>query len=389
MPEPRNVRIMISSRSTSEVRFEGASEALTLESLRKEIKQGLEEVEVFGKQLLEVWIHEDAQADDASNDAWEESLAQIAKADIVLVLFNGEAGWTIPGGSQGICHDEMAKAIEKAPAKVRMVELSPLAALPEDEEGLSDEAEMAMRRDLRFREYVDAQARWRTLAESKEALLDAVDRSIRAGLDQLVNMGSRAAAVGGPSHDLNWDLLDFERRRRAMIRELRQALEMRRGEPRGEHGMVLPTDDGSQLYYIRCDAVPAAMSVAAAREMVGQPFLHVRELAGKIRETDATAGPIHLVACHKGVTESQAMKILGFPDATIVAAPFGVYVADDVHKIQLVFIAGCRNPSAVHHGVQRLFAWLEQADEEERLIGRAESRLRIINAIAEEAPDNF
>lgn len=382
MAEPRNIRMMISSRSNSQVRFEDAQEAVTLETLRKEIRQGIEKVEIFGKQLFDVWIHEDATADDASNDAWEESLEQIVKADIVLVLFNGEAGWTIPGGTQGICHDEMAKAVDVAPAKVRLVELSPLADLPK--------GRAARRRDRRFREYVEKQARWRVLAKNRQEVLDAAEQSARAAVNQLVSLGSRAAAVGGPSHDLDWDLLDFHRRRRAMIDELRQALEARKGAPHGEHGVVLSADGDRRIYY-RCDAVPAAMGVAAAREMVGQPFLHVRELAEELEAAGVGAGgagPIHLIACHKGVTESQAMKILGYPDATIIAAPFGVYVADDVHKVQLVFIAGCRNPSAVHHGMQRLFTWLDQANEEQRLIGRAESRLRIIRAIAAEEPDN-
>ena len=395
MAEPRNIRIMISSRSTSKVRFKSARQAVSLESLRKQIQRELEKVKIFGKQLFEVWIHEDAAADNATHDAWQESLEQIAKADIVLVLFNGEAGWTIPGGTQGICHDEMAKAIELAPAKVRVVELSPLKDLPEEP--------MAKRRDERFRDYVAKQGRWRMLAKSRSGLTRAVEQSVRAALNQLALMGSRSASSSSIQQDLDWDLLDFDRRRRAMIDELRLALEARKGEPNEAHGVVMPAGDDRRLYF-RCDAVPAAMGVAAAREMVGQPFLHVRELAeeltaaGVVSRGDAGeeigsihpqgAGPIHLIACHKGVTETQAMKILGYPDATIIAAPFGVYVADDVHKVQLIFIAGCRNPSAVHHGVQRLFAWLEQAGEEGRLIGRAESRLRIIEAIAREEPDN-
>ena len=34
-------------------------------------------------------------------------------------------------------------------------------------------------------------------------------------------------------------------------------------------------------------------------------------------------GPLHIIACLKTATESQAAKFLGFPDATLVAAPFG------------------------------------------------------------------
>jgi hypothetical protein len=85
------------------------------------------------------------------------------------------------------------------------------------------------------------------------------------------------------------------------------------------------------------------------------------------------------------VTESQAARQLGFPDATIVAPPFGVYVADDVQKIQLVFIANCRDETATRQGVQRVFDWLEQSGEYARLSARAASRAKIVRAIAKEA----
>jgi len=58
------------------------------------------------------------------------------------------------------------------------------------------------------------------------------------------------------------------------------------------------------------------MTVASAREMDGRPFLRDHELVGKMG--DHIQGPVHVIACHKGVTENQAVGLLGFPDATIV-----------------------------------------------------------------------
>ena len=77
--------------------------------------------------------------------------------------------------------------------------------------------------------------------------------------------------------------------------------------------------------------------------------------------------------------------MLGFPDATIVSPPFGVYVADKIQKIQLVFLANCRDDTAVRHGVQRFFDWLEQSNEGLLLQKRAAARARIIRIIADEA----
>jgi len=41
--------------------------------------------------------------------------------------------------------------------------------------------------------------------------------------------------------------------------------------------------------------------------------------------------------------EPQAMRQLGFAEATIVNAPFGIYVADDVLKMQFVYFTNCRD----------------------------------------------
>jgi hypothetical protein len=117
--------------------------------------------------------------------------------------------------------------------------------------------------------------------------------------------------------------------------------------------------------------------------MVGQPFLYdhrrARLLGGK------RVGPVHLIACHRRIMESQSLKQLGFPDATVVAAPFGIYVADDVQKIQLIFLADCRDETTTRHALQRLFDWLAQSGEDALLSRRAEARKRIVQAIEKEA----
>jgi len=132
----------------------------------------------------------------------------------------------------------------------------------------------------------------------------------------------------------------------------------------------------------RLDAVPAAMSVAAAREMVGQPFLKDHEYASSL--TGNRGGPVHLIGCHKTITEAQAMKLLGFPDATVVTTQFGVYVADNVQKIQLALVANCKDDANTRHGVQRFFEWLRQTGEGKLLAERAAARARIVKSIAQE-----
>jgi len=98
---------------------------------------------------------------------------------------------------------------------------------------------------------------------------------------------------------------------------------------------------------------------------------------------DGVGGPLHVIACHRKATESQAAKLLGFPDATIVSSPFGVFVADPVQKVQFAFITNCRDDANTRHGVQRFFEWLRQTNEEANVAHRAKARAHIVRAVAQ------
>ena len=81
-------------------------------------------------------------------------------------------------------------------------------------------------------------------------------------------------------------------------------------------------------------AFPAALTVSAAREIVGQPFLRDHEFSSVLsRGEGKRGGPVHVIACHKTATDAQATRLLGLADTTVVSAPFGVYVADAVQKV--------------------------------------------------------
>jgi len=75
---------------------------------------------------------------------------------------------------------------------------------------------------------------------------------------------------------------------------------------------------------------------------------------------------------------------LGFPDATVVSGLFGVFVADDVQKVQFAFLANCRDDSQTRHASQRFFEWLQQTGEAARVARRAVSRARIVKVLAKE-----
>ncbi len=372
MAVSRNIRIMISSRCNDRFPLEGKSSP-TLTEIRKQLKAEIESQELFGAEAFEVWINEETAPQGGDWDSWDVCLKAVKDCDILLVLYNGNAGWANEAGDIGICHDELSTAYSTSPGKIRIVDLG---SIP-----VKDTAEG--KRNKRFQDYYQTQTPFRgapvtTVAELKErvneALHDAVVKLTQSGVIE----ASRGGSSGGPA--LNWSRLNFVERQRAITKVLRSAVG-ERADATEESGNLLVKIGRSEVLFVPT-AVPAAMSVASAREMVGQPFLkdHLFDDALNTKR----GGPVHIIGCHRGVTEAQAMKLLGFPDATVVTTSFGVYVADDVQKIQLVLIRDCRDESNTRHGVQRFFEWLDQTGEGTLLAKRAAARARIVRLIARE-----
>ena len=93
---------------------------------------------------------------------------------------------------------------------------------------------------------------------------------------------------------------------------------------------------------------------------------------------------MHIIACHKTATEAQAIKLLGFPDATVVSDSFGIFVADNIQKVQFAFIVNCRDETNTRQRAQQLFDWLAETGEEVLVAERGKARARIVRAIAKE-----
>lgn len=368
----RNIRIMISSRCKD--RFPpGDKKNPELSTIRKELKVEIESEKLFGAQAFEVWINEEAPPNGGTWDSWDTCMNAVKDCDILIALYNGNAGWASEAGEIGICHDELSTGYSTAPGKVRLISL---AEIPVDNSA-------AGKRNKRFQEYVATQTPFRggeitTVKHLKqrvrEALRDAVVTLAQGGV---LEAGRGRADTG---EALSWNRKNFVDRQAEMIRVLHDAVSKRSGAKEDKGNLFVQIDQQEVLF--KLDAVPAAMSVAAAREMVGQPFLKDHEDASSL--TGNRGGPVHLIGCHKTITEAQAMKLLGFPDATVVTTQFGVYVADNVQKIQLALVANCKDDANTRHGVQRFFEWLRQTGEGELLAERAAARARIVKSIAQE-----
>ena len=366
MSTSSKLRIMISSRCNTVF---PAKKGRPLSEIRKDLKKEIEATKLFGEPLFEVWINEEEPPWGGNWDIWGACMQAVRDCDIMLVLYTGEAGWHESDGEIGICHAELKEA---APAKVRAIDLSTAYA------GDPDDAV-----NLRFQEYWKRQKLFTGQAVKTEkdlrklvmsALFDAVVHLAQAGMHDLGRKGFYLGAA------LDWSRMNFEERAKAMREVVRDTIEHRPGSSLEDDLLYAHLNNKDVL--MLCHSIPSALSIGPAREMVGQPFLHDHIYAEELHED--RVGPVHIIACHKGATESQAVKMLGFPDATVVSAPFGVYVADPIQKVQFAFLANCRDDSTTREATQRFFDWLEQTGEVNLLVSRAAARARIVKAIQEE-----
>jgi hypothetical protein len=365
----QRIVVMVSSRCVDNIT--GASGgSVPLTEVRARVKRAVEGMRLFERETFECWVHEDEPAMDLGEDFWQQCLDRVRSANIVLVLYNGNAGFGKEANGIGICHAELMAALAVAGDRVRLVDVRKANV------GKLTGHEAA---NLRFQEFVDSQSRGTRFATNDDEAVERLVEALQDAVVQMVRQGSAGARRGrfDTGASLDWSRLSFASRKAAMERVLRERLHPDGATDVGR-GVVLKFD-GVQLY-VCCHAVPAAMTVAAAREMVGRPFLRDHEVAADLEP--GVFGPVHVIACHKGVTENQASALLGFPDATIVTPPFGVYVADNTQKIQLIFLANCRDESSTRYAAQRLFDWLLQSGESRHLAQRATGRTAIVKAIA-------
>jgi len=366
---------MISSRSKQRFPYKGNVNA-QLSEIRKDLAGIIEQEELFGEPLFEAWINESAPAAEGTADIWDKCLGEVSRAELVIALYNGDAGWAKAGGEIGICHAELQEGYNKAPAKVRILQLAPLAPRRKGLDG---------KRDDLFRNYIDKNHRFTgEPCENGERVIELCCRTLREAVGDMVKLGAREARKGKfySGDALDWSHLDFRARQRAMVRILLRALELRGGSAVGQHGSAVAVPIRGKEVLVLCSAISGPYAFAESREGVNQLFLRDYEHAPELGQD--RLGPMHMIACHRSATEGQAVRQLGFPDATVVSTPFGVYVADKIQKIQLAFLSNCRDPTSTMYQVQRLFDWIEEVGEGPLIVERAASRARIVTAIASE-----
>lgn len=373
------VRVMLSSRCKDYTTLDGTS--FPLKALRKRLKTHIDAERVFGQKVFQCFANEEEPALSAAGDVWSTCLREIRSSHIVIALYNGDAGWSAEDADDGICHAELNEALYSGRARTYIVQL-PLTAKEVDA------------RDRRLRERFASELQFTgPPTTDEEGAFKLVVKTLAKATADLARGG--AGVIRKESYSLgealDWSRLDFAKRKQHMEQACREALLDRSppapgaaapGAADGRHAVV---NVGGAGILFCVHAIPAATSLAAARELVGRPFLADHE---HLRAAPDAHGPVHVIACHRGATEKQATDLLGFPDATVVATSFGIYVLDPVQRIQIVLLANCRDRATTRYAVQRLFDWLDRSDQEEALVAHAGSRGRIVRVIQQEAEES-
>lgn len=368
------INIMISSRCLDN--FPSNSKDSPLSKIRIALKEKIESETLFSEQIFEVWINEKTPPQGGTWDSWEVCMNAAKDCDILISLYNGCAGWTDENGNIGICHAELSAGFNQASGKVFLIDIAdPIMDQPNYVETNQINA--------RFQKYVKSKSFFRgKKVKDINELLEEVEKTLVNAVIKLTQSGVLEASKGkfDSGDALDWSRLNYHSRQEIMTKVIEDVIKSKQGSDFSKDGIFVNIAN----HQILCvpDAIPDALSVSQAREMVGQPFLNDFKLANLIKKNQG--GPVHIIACHKGATETQAKKMLGFPDAIIVNPTFGVYVADNIQKVQFVFIANCRDESTTRHGVQRFFDWLRSSGEDKLFLDRAFARARIIKAIAKE-----
>lgn len=354
----QKIKVFLSSRVNSAL--QNLDQKYTLSDLRKYLKQNLEKETFLSEEIMDVIINEDSFKGNFSKNAFDNCLATMRECNIIIILYNGEAGWDV--GANGICHDEFLVAMNEFSGMTYALDLSNYFSLPKSGKAVATNTQFQKEVADSFRHMEMIQAgtvklfQEKVLIQIKGYLLSAIEKSFltKKQIDS-------ASSTFGPT--LNWSKLTYDERALAIKTKLKSSLA------------------STQLFDnvikdIHC--VPDNMSVADARNRIGRPFLQEHTL---LKGNKKNAGVIHFVAVYGNATEIQVKNLVGFPDLAVIKASFGYYLWEKTSHIQMFFITKCINPSAIGKGFDQLVQWLRSSRETDKIVSRAKARFSILKVI--------
>jgi len=279
------LKIFISSRVKSS--FENLDGSFSLKDLRQYIKHELEAEKFLGEEILDVVINETDFNGTIAKDAFNNCLDTMRSCNVIIILFNGEAGWSVTGNdtTNGICHEEFLIAINEFSDMSFLVDIKQYFNLPEigAEKNKNDDFALDILSFFRHKETIDSF----TIEELKTKIIIQIKKYILTTIEK--SFLSQKRLVAGSSifgETLDWSKLNYTERQEALLDKIKLAFES-----------VQSFSNILKAFH----AIPDNMSVADARNLIGRPFLNEHTLIGDYAE----GGVIHVVGIYGNATEIQ------------------------------------------------------------------------------------
>jgi len=358
------IKVFLSSRVNSS--FSNLDPKKSLKDLRKFLQEEIEKELFLNEKIFDVLINEGTFDSTLSKDAFQNCMDSLKSSNVVIILFNGEAGWPIADldSSNGICHEEYLAALQEFGDMSFGVNISSFFKLPE--KGKAWERNMSFANDIandfKHMETIEAndfdELKTKCLEQVKRYLIKAVENSFL----------TQKRVVAGSSiipETLDWSKLSYSERINKMKETLQASLSM--------------NPEFSEIV-CRYYAVPDSMSVADARNQLGRPFLYEQN---EIIGSEKSSGVIHFISVYGRVTPSQVKSLVGYPDLTVIKTPFGFYLWEKNVHIQIFFLQSCVNSNVIRLRIGEIEIWLNSSREKANIHTRAKRRFKILNAINE------
>lgn len=356
------LKIFLSSRVKSS--FDGLDHDYTLTEIRQYIRENLEEETVLGEKAFDVITNETSFKGNFSKDAFDNCLETMRSCNIIIILYNGEAGWSandIP--TNGICHEEFLLAVNEFSGMTWAMDISQYFKLPvgpekEKNDAFSSDINRSFRHMERISKTTIADLEKTVLKQIKGYILDAIEKSFETRKEEVLGLN-----IFGET--LDWSKLNYSERQEAILSKLTSAF-------------VKIT--GLESVIKAFHAIPDNMSVADARNMIRRPFIEEHEL---IKGKKDKSGVIHFVAVYGNATEIQVKNLVGYPDLTVIKGSFGFYLWEKNAHIQMFFLSKCINPQTIKTRLSQVINWLNGSGELSKIAVRANARFSILHAINE------
>lgn len=344
----------------------------SLTTVRLSLQKNLESQLLLGERFLSVRINE-SFATDTSEDSYKTCITETQKADLVIVLYNGSAGWAPPGVTMGICHAELEAALLVSNKKTAIIDIS-------DYFELTTIDPIEIKRNKAFQDYVKMLNKFinplklTPKKRNKDGFIESLTNSIKAiitnHLAKRVEHSNHYYALSKTNTvALSWKKMKYDDRAKAIENVLSELVD-------------------SSPYFADCftksHPVPDKMSIDEARKFTGRPFLYDQDeilLKKKGKASKLLAGPIHFIGVYETATEGQVKSIVGYPDISVIKEDFGYYLWEQNTHIQLVFLTECYTPDAIRTKYILFENWANSTSELERMLSRAKARYHILASI--------